>query len=162
MEVKAKAKFIKMSPKKVRLVIDVVRGMDVNDAIDQLSFLHKAASSPVRKLLDSAIANAEHNFSLSRSNLYIKEVRADEGPKIKRWAPKAFGRAGMIRKRSTHISLLLGERVPTKQKRTAKTTSQEARKGDVKEVSQKPVEALEKAKTTGQWRHSHPFRVRHQ
>ena len=114
MNVTAKAKFIRMTPKKVRLVINVVRGMDIDDALAQLLYIQKAASKPVAKLLESALANAEHNYNLARNNLYIKEIRADMGPVLKRFQPRAFGRAGLIRKRMSHISVVLSERVPTK------------------------------------------------
>ncbi len=128
MEVRAKAKFIRMSPKKIRLIIDVVRGMDVDVALNQLRFIPKAAALPVSKLIDSAIANAHHNFSLLRSNLYIKEIRADMGPVLKRWSPRAFGRAAQIRKRMSHITLVLGERVAT-------VRSEEKTKKDVSDVA---------------------------
>lgn len=109
MEVKAKAKHIKMSPKKIRLVVDIIRGMEVNKAIEQLDFANKTAKLPVKKLLESAIANAENNFELDKNNLYIKEIKVDEGATLKRWMPRAHGRATTIRKRMSHISLTLGE-----------------------------------------------------
>jgi large subunit ribosomal protein L22 len=114
MEVNAKARYIRMSPKKVRLVIDVVRGMDIAPALAQLKFINKRAATPVEKLIKSAVANAMHNFELKEDNLFIKEIRADDGPTLKRWHPRAFGRAGSIRKRSVHITLILGEKVETK------------------------------------------------
>ncbi len=140
MEIKAKAKYIKMSPKKVRLVIDVIRGMDVKNALDQLRFLNKAATKPIEKLLNSAIANAVHNFSLEKNNLYIKEIRADEGPTLKRWRPRAFGRAGAIRKRSSHISIILDELVKSKTKhegKKEKLTKPKIIKGMAHEVAEK-------------------------
>lgn len=114
MEVKAYAKLIRMSPYKIRLVTDLVRGMDVKEAMDTLAFLNKVAAKPVRKLLASALANAEHNFQLQPQNLYVKKIVADQGPVFKRWTPKAFGRAALIRRRTAHISIVLDERVPTK------------------------------------------------
>lgn len=114
MEVKAKAKFLRLSPRKARLVIDTVRGLDVEDALTKLEFLPKKAAYPVLKLVKSAIANAEHNDHLRKDNLYIKEVRADMGPMLKRMTPKAYGRAALIRKRMSHISIVLAERVATK------------------------------------------------
>jgi len=116
MEVKAKAKHIHVSPRKVRLVIDVVRGLDVEEALNQLQFIAKTAKRPVLKLLNSAIANAKHNHELEKANLYIKEIFADEGTTLKRWRPRAFGRAAPIRKRTSHITIVLGERKPTKVK----------------------------------------------
>jgi large subunit ribosomal protein L22 len=109
MEVKAKAKYIRMSPRKVRLVLDVIRKMPVEDALGQLSHIGKRAAEPIAKLVNSAIANAENNFNLKKSNLYIKEIKAGEGPKLKRWMPRAFGRATTIRKRTSHIDVVLAE-----------------------------------------------------
>lgn len=110
MEVKAKARYIRMSPRKVRLVIDVVRGLGVKEAHAQLSMMKKAAAEPVRKLLESALANATHNFNLNKDELYIKSITADGGPTLGRWRARAFGRAAPIRKRTTHISLTLDSR----------------------------------------------------
>jgi large subunit ribosomal protein L22 len=109
MEVKASLKHLRMSPQKVRLVIDVVRKMPVDKALDQLQFMNKLAASSVKKLIGSAIANAISVYDLDRSNLYIKEIRSDEGVMLKRWSPRAHGRATSIRKRGCHISLTLGE-----------------------------------------------------
>ena len=110
MEVIAKARHIRISPKKVRLIVDLVRGMDVDRASAQLRFYRKAAARPVAKLLDSAIANAEHNFKLNTHDLYIKKATVDGGPVLKRWRARAFGRAAGIKKRSSHITIVLAER----------------------------------------------------
>lgn len=110
MTVKAQAKYIRMSPRKIRLVVDLVRGLDVEEAKTQLNFMNKIAARPVLKLLESAVANASHNFKLKKENLYIKEIQVDGGPTLKRWKPRAFGRATPIRKRSSHITILLDER----------------------------------------------------
>lgn len=99
-----------MSPKKVRLVTDLVKGMDIDKAEVQLRFVRKAAARPVLKLLRSAKANAEHNFKLEPSGLFIKSIIVDGGPVLHRWRPRAFGRATPIRKRSSHITLVLDER----------------------------------------------------
>ncbi len=96
-----------MSPRKVRLVIDTVRGLTVKTAETRLSFLKKGAAEPVLKLLRSAMANAEHNFHIAKDSLYVKHIVADGGPTIKRFRPRAFGRAAEIRKRTTHITLIL-------------------------------------------------------
>lgn len=109
MEVKASLKHLRMSPRKIRLVIDVIRLMPVDKALDQLRFINKLATDPVAKLIKSAIANAENTYSLERSNLYIKEIRSDEGVMLKRWMPRAHGRATSIRKRGCHINLILAE-----------------------------------------------------
>ncbi len=109
MEVKASLKHLRMSPRKVRLVIDVIRKMPVEAALDQLRFINKLAATPVAKLIKSAIANAENTYSLERSNLYIKEIRSHEGVMLKRWMPRAHGRATSIRKRGCHLDLILAE-----------------------------------------------------
>lgn len=109
MEVKASLKNLRMSPRKIRLVIDVIRKMPVEAALDQLRFVNKLAAEPIAKLVKSAIANAENTYSLERDNLYIKEIRSDEGVMLKRWMPRAHGRATSIRKRGCHLSLVLGE-----------------------------------------------------
>lgn len=108
-EVRAKARYVPMSAQKVRLVIDQVRGQQVDDALDMLSFMPQFAAKPVYKLIHSAIANAEENFGLSREDLYIAEIYADEGP-TRRW--RRFGARGRFKpllKRSSHISVVLGE-----------------------------------------------------
>ncbi len=110
MEVKAKARFIRMSPKKVRLVADLVRGMDVDKAEAQLKFTRKAASRPVLKVIQSARANAEHNFKLTPEALFVKTIMVDGGPVLDRWIPRAFGRATPVRKRTSHITVVLDER----------------------------------------------------
>ena len=99
-----------MSPRKVRLVVNTIRGLSVSAAETRLSFLPKLAAQPVLKLLRSAVANAEHNFKLDKSNLYVRHIVADGGPTLKRFRPRAFGRAAPIRKRTTHISLILAEK----------------------------------------------------
>jgi large subunit ribosomal protein L22 len=111
MEIKAQAKHIRMSPRKVRVVVDVVRGLEVSQAIDQLKFINKKAAQPIIKLLNSAVANAINNYELEKNNLYIKEIRVDEGTTLDRWMPRARGRATPIRKRTSHINVVLSELV---------------------------------------------------
>lgn len=114
MEIKAQAKFIRTSPRRARLVIDLIRGLDVEEAMHQLQFMPKVAAGLILKLLNSAIANAVNNFKLKKDNLYIKKITVDGGPVLKRWQPRAFGRATPLRKRSSHILIVLGEKVETK------------------------------------------------
>lgn len=109
MEVKAKAKFIRMSSSKIRLVANLIKKLPVNKALDQLRFINKLAAKPVAKLINSALANAEHNFELAKDNLFIKEITVGQGPTLKRWLPRAHGRATPIRKRTSHLNLVLGE-----------------------------------------------------
>jgi len=109
-----------MSPRKVRLVVDVVRGLSVDEALAQLRFSSKAAARPVRKLIESAVANAVHNDHLQREALYIAQIVVDQGPTYKRSQPRAFGRAGMIRKRTSHVSVTVAPREGAVAKTTAK------------------------------------------
>ncbi len=120
MNVSAKISFLRISPKKVRLVADVVRKMTVVQAEQQLTHLNKKAARPLLQLLRSAVANAEHNHKLKKDNLIIKELRVDEGPVAKRWMPKAFGRANPIRKKSAHVIVTLEEIIqsPVKHKKS--------------------------------------------
>lgn len=107
MDVHASLRHLRMAPRKVRLVVDLVRGLPVAEAELRLSFLKRDAATPVLKLLRSAIANAEHNFKLDRSTLVVKTITADGGVTLKRFRPRAMGRAAPIRKRTTHINLVL-------------------------------------------------------
>ena len=127
-----------MSPRKVRLVVNTIRGLSVAAAETRLNFLPKLAAQPVLKLLNSAVANAEHNFKLDKKDLYVKFIVADGGPTLKRFRPRAFGRAAPIRKRTTHISLILAPRdssavalparpTSTDKKRAARSLKREAK-----------------------------------
>jgi len=107
MEVKASLRNLRMAPRKVRLVVDLVRGLPVAEAELRLQFCRQAPARPVLKLLKSAIANAEHNFKLDASGLRIRTITADGGPMMKRTMPRAMGSGTMIRKRQTHINLVL-------------------------------------------------------
>jgi len=106
-EVKASARFVHIAPRKVRLVINQVRGLMITDALDQLKFLNKKSVEPITKLLNSAVANAKNNFSLAEKDLYIKKIIANEGPVLARFRPRAQGRASKIRKRMSHIEVIL-------------------------------------------------------
>jgi large subunit ribosomal protein L22 len=111
-EIIAKLNYHRMSPRKVRLVADLVRGKKIKDALNLLKFSEKRASSVLNKLLKSAMANAKNNFKIGDcENLYIKKITVDEGPTLKRTMPRAFGRSSMIRKRTSHINLILSEHV---------------------------------------------------
>jgi large subunit ribosomal protein L22 len=111
MDVVAKLRFLRLAPRKVRLVLDLIRGQAVTDAEVQLQHLPKAASRPLLKLLKSAEANAEHNFKLDPKTLYVKQAFADEGPKLKRFQPRAMGRATPVVKRLSHVTVVLAPRL---------------------------------------------------
>ena len=109
MKVRAEAKHIRQSPYKVRRVLDLVRGLPVEEARHVLAFTDRRAADPVTKVLNSAVANAEHNFALDSDELVIADAFADEGPTLKRWRPRARGRATRIRKRTCHITIVVTE-----------------------------------------------------
>ena len=106
----AQVRYLRMTPMKCRRVIDLVRGMDVQPALDQLRFQPQAASEPIAKVIASAAANAEHNRQLDPSTLYISQAYVDEGPTLKRFRPRAQGRAYRIRKRTSHITVVVSVR----------------------------------------------------
>jgi len=108
MEIKASAKNVRISPKKVRLVIGLIKGRNIKDAQAQLAFSKKNAAKSVLKVLNSAVANALHNYKIDQSNLFIKYAFVDDAITIKRWMPRAFGRATPLRKRGSHIGIVLG------------------------------------------------------
>lgn len=110
MEVSAKLSYAHISPQKVRLVADQVRGLPVERALETLTFSTKKAAEMVRKLLESAIANAEHNEGADVDELKVAKIFVDEGPTQKRIQPRAKGRANRILKRSSHITVTVGER----------------------------------------------------
>lgn len=109
MKVRAHARHIRQSPYKVRRVLDLVRGLPVEEARHVLAFTDRRAADPVAKVLNSAVANAEHNFALDSDELVVTEAFADEGPTLKRWRPRARGRATRIRKRTCHITIVVSE-----------------------------------------------------
>jgi large subunit ribosomal protein L22 len=157
MEVKAKLRHYHVAPRKVRLIIDLIRGLDVERALEQLQSKDKRCVPAVVKLLNSAIANAVNNFSLERNNLYIKESFVDQGPVLKRWRPRAHGRAGRVLKKTSHITLILGERVSSddKKKKEIKDKKEiKTKKVDLKDIKRasknfkgdSKLEASDKAK----------------
>ncbi len=109
MEIKAKIRMTRISPQKVRLVADVIRSKNVNEAMGLLTYMPQKASFILKKLLDSAIANARQKKYVDVDNLYVKTVMVDGGPMLKRFLPRAMGRATKIRKRMSHITLVLDE-----------------------------------------------------
>ena len=110
MEVKATAKYVRMSPIKLKPVADLIRGKDLNEALVTLKFTPGKSAELVEKVVQSAAANAENNHDMDPSKLYVAEIYANKGPTMKRWRAGAQGRAGMILKRSSHIGVTLKER----------------------------------------------------
>jgi large subunit ribosomal protein L22 len=109
MEARAVAKYIRISPQKARLIMDEVRGKKVDEAIRVLSFSPKKGAHVLKKLINSAVANAEANKEIDVDTLYIKRIFADQGPVLKRFQPRAMGRASSIRKRTSHLTVILDE-----------------------------------------------------
>jgi len=136
MPVTAKLHHLRIAPRKVRLVADLIKKKKVSEALNLLEFLPKRAAPSLLKLLKQAIANAKHNFQLDESNLYISKVLVEEGPKLKRWMPRARGQASEIHKRTSHIALVLDE-IEKKPKETK----------EIKEVEKK--EKIKKVLKTG-------------
>ena len=106
----AVARFVRVTPMKARRVVDLVRGLDVDEALALLQFSPQSASQPVYKALESAIANAESGEDLERATLVVSKVMVDEGPTMKRWRPRAQGRAARINKRTSHITVVVQPR----------------------------------------------------
>ncbi|RUL54762.1 MULTISPECIES: 50S ribosomal protein L22 [Lysinibacillus] len=109
-QAKAIARTVRIAPRKVRLVVDLIRGKQVGEAVAILRHTPKAASPVVEKVLKSAVANAEHNYELDVNNLVVSEVFVDEGPTLKRFRPRAQGRASAINKRTSHITVVVSEK----------------------------------------------------
>ena len=115
MEAKAHLKYVRISPRKVKIVLDLIRGKDTDTAMAILKNTHKAASEHLIKLLKSAVANAEHNFHMDASELYVSECFVCPGPTLKRIQPRAQGRAFSILKRTSHVTLVVKEKTSGKE-----------------------------------------------
>src|SRR3954454_12089694 len=109
---RATARYVRMTPMKVRRVVDLIRGMEAREALSVLQFAPQAASEPVAKVLASAVANAEHNLRLDRDSLIVSVAYVHEGPTLKRFRPRAQGRAYRINKRTSHITIELESVAP--------------------------------------------------
>ncbi|NTV41301.1 MAG: 50S ribosomal protein L22 [Candidatus Moranbacteria bacterium] len=125
MKVTASLKNLRMSPRKVRLVTRSIVGMNCSQALIQLRNLVKKTSSPMEKLLQSAMANAENNFGLDKDNLFVSNIQVGGGPSLKRWLPRAQGRATLILKRTSQIDLELEERVEGKNRKSKEQMEKE-------------------------------------
>jgi large subunit ribosomal protein L22 len=109
LEVRAKVKYLRISPRKARLVVDLVRNKRIDSALNILTVTQKRASRMIIKMLKSAVANASQNKSIDVDNLYIKKIFVDGGPMLKRFRPRAMGRTTRIRRRTSHITVILEE-----------------------------------------------------
>ncbi len=110
MEVKASLQYGRVGEQKARLVADLVRGKDVSDAIKTLTFLNKKSALMIKKVIESAVANADNRKTMDLDKLFVKTIYVDQGPVLKRFRPRAQGRASGVRKRMSHINVVLDER----------------------------------------------------
>jgi len=133
-EVRSQLNGLRMAPRKVRAVVNLLKGKDVNKALNQLEYFVRRPVAPVKKLLNSAIANAENNMNMVKDNLYIKNIVVNEGVKLKRFRAKGFGRAAAIQKKTSHITIILGERTPGLRAEKRTKVKKEATTGEVKET----------------------------
>ncbi len=147
MQVTAKLNYLRIAPRKMRLLVDLIRGEKVQKAMTLLDFSIKKGSKPLKKVLEQAVANAENNFQLEKSLLYISKITIDEGPKLKRWRARARGRAARIEKKTSHISLVLSEVKEKKKKRVKKPSLAKVRKVKEKKTKKVPAFKPEKKKT---------------
>jgi len=148
--VKAELKNYRQSPRKVRLVADLIRGKKAEDALTLLDFTVKRSSDPLRKLLESAIANAKHNFDIPVNELFVKEIRVDEGPTLKRFRARAFGRASGIKKRTSRVLINLDKIVSNTKKEVSKKDSVDSKesKESTKETAKDSSNKTTAKKTT--------------
>lgn len=109
MEVSAKLRYLRISPRKVRLVADLVRGKQLEGAINELNYCARGAAQPIAKLLHSAVANADEKGDIDIDTLFVKTITVDEGPTLRRFRPRAMGRATRINKRTSHVKVVLAE-----------------------------------------------------
>ncbi|MCR4283861.1 MAG: 50S ribosomal protein L22 [Parcubacteria group bacterium] len=120
-DVKAQLNNLRIAPRKVRLVSELIKGLPVMKAVSQLTFSKKRSALLIMKLVNSAVANASNNFKLDKDYLYVKDIKVDEGPALKRYMPRARGRAALIKKRTSHITLVLQEQEKKSKARSAKS-----------------------------------------
>jgi len=142
----AKLTYLRISPRKVRLVANLVKGLDVEEAEKQLKFLTQRAARPILKLLNSAVANAQHNANLAKESLYVVNVIVEPGPSLKRWRPRAMGRATPIMKRTSHLTVLLDQKEPRAGSSLEKTVSPESAEEKEKTMVLKEVQKVAEEK----------------
>ncbi|SHE81229.1 large subunit ribosomal protein L22 [Desulforamulus putei DSM 12395] len=110
MEARAVAKFIRVSPRKARMVVDLIRGKKLNEALAILRYTPNKAAAAVTKVVKSAAANAEHNYDMDKDELVISKIYVDQGPSLKRVMPRAMGRADIIKRRTSHITVVVSDK----------------------------------------------------
>lgn len=145
MKVTAELNNLRISPRKVRLVADFIKGCNTDEALARLNNTVKRSSGNITKLLNSAIANAENNFGLDKDNLYVHSIQVGEGITLKRWRPRAYGRAATILKRTSGVKLVLEEKVEGKNRKSKEQLDKEkkARENKRKKMEKEMVEGKE-------------------
>ena len=156
---RAQVRHVRMSASKARVVLDIVRGLPVGEAADVLTFTERGASEVIARCLASAVANAQHNDELDPETLYVSACYADEGPTLKRWRPRARGRATRIRKRTCHITLIVSRMDPRQlEQRQARATAAVGRGGvrrDAGEARRARVAKSQAARAAREAAHDH-------
>ena len=145
MDIKAQLNYLRIAPRKVRLMAGLLKGMSVGRAEVGLRHSVKRSAAPLLKLLKSAVANAQNNFELPERGLYVKEITVNEGPPLKRSRPRAFGRAAPIRKKTSHVSLVLKTKDDTDRRSRRKKSAPEVRDITAEDTKE---DFLEKPKET--------------
>ena len=147
MEIKARLKYLRIAPRKVRLVADLIRGEKATEAQAILRYVNKRASLPLLKLLNSALASAKNDFQIEAKDLYVKKITVDEGPKLKRWRAQARGITHEIQRKSSHINIVLDELTRGKRKtKVSKKPKAVKKPKKPKEISEKIAEKKVKPK----------------
>ncbi len=137
MKTQVKLKNLRISPRKTRIAAGALKGMDVSEALVEARHMIKRSGVSLEKLLRSAVSSAENNFGLDKDNLYVRDIQVGEGARLKRWLPRAYGRATPIIKRSCHVFLTLEERVEGKNRKSKEQLEKERRE---REAARKKLE----------------------
>ena len=153
---RAQLRYLRVSAYKAREVLDLIRGLHVDDADGVLEFTDRAVATEIRKVLASAVANAEHNDEIDPNDLYVSACYADEGPTLKRWRPRARGRATRIRKRTCHITIIVSRMDADQlEKRRARAAAAVSRGGVRRDATEARRARVEKSRAKAVARHGH-------
>ena len=156
MKVKAELKYLRIAPRKMRLVAELIKRKKIEEAQVTLDFAIKRGAKPILKLLNSAVASAKNNFQLDPSNLYVYKITVDEGPKLKRWRPRSRGMTYSIQKKTSHVTIVLEEIVEGKKIKKKKSVTKETEKPVEKSVEKKEETTPEKPKFKPELEESKP------
>ncbi len=147
-EIKAFGRHIHVGPRKLRLVADMIRKSRVEDALEQLRYSSKNAALPISKVINSAIANAVHNFNLKKENLFVKSITIDGGPVMKRMEPRAQGRGFIIRKRTSHINVILESKEGPSNRKSRRSIFSLRPRREIVETADKPTQETDEGKVS--------------